>query len=222
MTPLHNSLKQRLLLSLALGLPFIVLCVMGIVDSQLLHSFDTVVSNLFYNRGSEPFTRLIITFTTFGNPKSVILIVIVVVLLLLIIKRDWKSAIWYALTVFLGADILNNLVKDFFQRVRPGVTHLVEQGGYSFPSGHAMGAVIYFGAIAYLGYYFAVDKSSQLKYSLIALTIVFALLMGLSRIYLGVHYPSDVLGGYSLGSAFLILAITLHRHWLQTNTPSKF
>lgn len=220
--PYYRSFKQTLLLSFVLGIPFLILCTMGIFDSYILQVFDTSIGSLFYNRGSDLLTKIVIAFTTIGNPMSVALIVLAIAVLIIVIQRDWKSTLWYILTVFLGAAVLNSLVKNVFQRVRPELTHLIEQEGHSFPSGHAMGAVIYFGALAYLIYYFAQNKSLQVKQSLFALTVIFVLLMGISRLYLGVHYPSDVLGGYSLGSAYLVLAIDYHRRWLHTNKSSKF
>lgn len=219
-TSYDKSFKQTLFLAFALACPFLILCIMGVFNSQLLQTFDTSIGQLFYKRGPESLLNIVINFTKLGNPKSVIILVLIVALIILSLKRDWKSSLWYILTVLLGASILNSLVKNSFQRIRPALTHLIEQDGFSFPSGHAMGAVIYFGALTYLFYYYS-HRSPKNKLMLISLTIIFALLMGISRLYLGVHYPSDILGGYSLGSAFLILAIECHRRFFQNIKSSQ-
>lgn len=217
----QRSFKQILLLSIVLMIPFLIICMMGLFDSYLLQSFDTKIGSLFYNRGSDLLTKIVIAFTTIGNPITVAILVVIVAGLVLVLKRDWKSTVWYILTVALGAGVLNSLAKTIFQRVRPELSHLIEQDGHSFPSGHVMGSVIYFGALAYLIYYFHQNKSPQIKQSLIGLTVIFVILMGISRLYLGVHYPSDIIGGYSLGSAVLTLAIYYHPRWLQSGEASK-
>lgn len=212
-----NPLLKTIMFSLLVLIPFLLISVMGIFESHILQSFDTRVGLFFYNRGSDSLTKFVISLTKLGNPFSVFVIVLIISLLILIIKRDWKNSLWYALTVLIGAAGLNSLVKTLFNRVRPELTHLIEQGGYSFPSGHAMGAVIYFGALAYLIYYFTPSKtqtnSHKLKLFLLTLTITFSLIMGYTRLYLGVHFPSDILGGFSLGSSFLIVAIYCHQRW---------
>lgn len=213
-----DSLLKTLLFSLFALTPFLVISVMGIFESHLLKSFDTRLGLFFYSRGSDFLTQLMIALTKLGNPLSVFVIVLIISLLILVIKRDWKNSLWYALTVLIGAAGLNSLVKTLFHRVRPEFTHLIEQEGYSFPSGHAMGAVIYFGAFAYLIYYFTPNKtqtkSRKLKAILLTTTIIFSLIMGYTRLYLGVHFPSDILGGFSLGSAFLMIAIYCHQRWV--------
>lgn len=115
---------------------------------------------------------------------------------------------------------MNQLVKFFFRRPRPThVDHLIVQGGYSFPSGHAMGSIITYGALLFL----IIRASKSWKPVIIAsLTLIPLIgLIGISRVYLGVHYPSDIIGGYSLGLAVLSLSIGLYSASLQNKGYKK-
>src|SRR5699024_1480614 len=113
---------------------------------------------------------------------------------------------WIGVTVLIGADLLNAFIKNIYQRVRPEeINHLIEQSGYSFPSGHSMGSIIVFGSFIFLAFrYF---KSKTIKRGLSIFFSLLILLIGLSRIYLGVHYLSDVIAGFSLVFAWLALSI---------------
>lgn len=95
------------------------------------------------------------------------------------------------------------MLKLVFRRPRPDVLRLVEQSGYSFPSGHAMNSMIFYGLAAYL----LVRRGRHWSRYLVAgFVAVLVLLIGLSRIYLGVHYASDVLAGFLIGAGWLIIA----------------
>lgn len=99
--------------------------------------------------------------------------------------------------------ILNQVLKMVFNRQRPVGNRLIEASGYSFPSGHSMISMAFYGLLIYLAY--KNIKNTKLKYTIcIGLTLLIALI-GISRIYLGVHYPSDVAGGFLLSIAYLIV-----------------
>ena len=102
-----------------------------------------------------------------------------------------------------GGAVLNEALKRLFHRVRPepAYYHL----GYSFPSGHAMSAVIVYGLLAYL---LAREVQSRWRILVWVAAIMMILLVGFSRVYLGVHYPTDVIGGYLAGACWLWGCIT--------------
>ena len=110
-----------------------------------------------------------------------------------------------------GASLLNFLLKLLFERERPELFRVVEVAGYSFPSGHAMVSLCVYGMMAFLisrrihrwGWRLAVGMS--------AMVLVAAI--GVSRIYLGVHYPTDVVAGYAAGAMWLMFCISLLMWW---------
>lgn len=104
---------------------------------------------------------------------------------------------------------MNHLLKDFFQRERPTIHRLAEEVGYSFPSGHSMAAFALYGAFVYLLWKHVNSRTGRALLAAIGAIIVFAI--GISRIYLGVHYPSDVVGGYFASWVWLGLMIESFR-----------
>jgi membrane-associated phospholipid phosphatase len=126
---------------------------------------------------------------------------------------------WEAVTALIAAlfsAALNLLVKNLIQRPRPlpGVVNVIEMlNSYSFPSGHVMFYVSFFGFIGFLA--FSLLKPSLMRSLLLALFGGLIILIGISRIYLGEHWASDVLGAYLLGCLTLVLTIRLY-HWGKT------
>lgn len=103
--------------------------------------------------------------------------------------------------------ILNKILKLIIARPRPPRLRLVIENGYSFPSGHSMVSFAFYGFLIYL-----INKNlknKKIKYPLIILLSLLILLIGISRIYLGVHYVTDVLGGYIIGLIYLIVFIKI-------------
>ncbi|HEP1470513.1 TPA: phosphatase PAP2 family protein, partial [Streptococcus pyogenes] len=137
--------------------------------------------------------------TVFGNVMTQVLLVIVSVLVLFFMK--WKIEALFILSNGAIAAFLITTLKLFYQRPRPAIEHLVYAGGYSFPSGHAMGSMLIFGSLLIICYQRLHSKLLQFVTSMIFIILI--LLIGLSRIYLGVHYPSDILAGFVLGFGIL-------------------
>lgn len=102
--------------------------------------------------------------------------------------------------------VLNQLLKRILQRPRPTEFRIVEETGYSFPSGHSMVSVAFYGYLIYLIYRYI--KNKYVKWTLITILSILICLIGISRIYLGVHYTSDVLGGFLLSISYLVIYIS--------------
>lgn len=100
-----------------------------------------------------------------------------------------------------GGGVLNKLLKLFFERERPNLLSQYDGVGYSFPSGHAMGSFIFYGFLAYLVSTSPIPRWAKLSLSFVLLSII--LLIGFSRVYLGVHYLTDILAGYTAGFIWL-------------------
>lgn len=115
-----------------------------------------------------------------------------------------QEALFFALTMALSG-ILNPALKNIFDRERPTLLRLIDITGFSFPSGHAMGSTAYFGSGIYL-----LNRLNQgnSKGILIGLCAAMILLISISRVYLGVHYPTDIIAGI-IGGVFCIILSTL-------------
>ena len=117
-------------------------------------------------------------------------------------KKWWSEAILLAGNLALTG-ILVALLKNVYQRPRPTIQHLVEEGGFSFPSGHALASTLVVGALVIIVSQRV--KNRHLRHLLQVLLMVFILTIMTSRIYLGVHYPTDVLGSLLLGVGILYI-----------------
>jgi undecaprenyl-diphosphatase len=147
-------------------------------------------------------------------PQSMI-ITLLIALLLYVYGLRWESVISSLASLLSG--VTNELIKNAIQRPRPG-TDLVDAfealTSYSYPSGHVMFYTIQFGFVWYVVY--TMFKPSLLRSVLLGLLGALILLVGISRIYLGQHWASDVLGAYLLGGLILTGMILLHR-WGKTH-----
>lgn len=165
--------------------------------------FDAPVYGVVSRCISQPLTGFVAAFTNVGDPP--VLAPLAVVLFVALLLRG-RGALGGLLVFNLGASALFNLgIKLLVQRPRPDVLRLVEETGYSFPSGHSFVSMAFYGLLIYLA---ATRLRGGWRWGLCAVLGVLVLCIGLSRIYLGVHYPSDVLAGFCGG--FLWLALEVH------------
>lgn len=140
--------------------------------------------------------------TNFGG--AIFLSIATIALLLLIKNKKIRLSIFSNIVII---TILNQLLKRILRRPRPTEFRIVEETGYSFPSGHSMVSMAFYGYLIYLIYRYI--KNKYIKWSLIVLLSILICLIGISRIYLGVHYTSDVLGGFLLSISYLVVYISL-------------
>lgn len=139
--------------------------------------------------------------TNFGGA---IFLSIATVMLFLLIKN--KKIVLSIISNIVIITVLNQLLKRILQRPRPTEFRLVEETGYSFPSGHSMVSMAFYGYLIYLIYRYI--KNKYVKWTLITILSILICLIGISRIYLGVHYTSDVLGGFLLSISYLVIYIS--------------
>ncbi len=126
--------------------------------------------------------------------------------LIYLLYKNWKRALEIA-AIGIGGFVVNYCMKLSFHRLRPPNPLIDKLENFSFPSGHATSAFIFYGLLTYLIWKTKIQKMYKL---IIGTTLVlFSLLIGFSRIYLRVHYPSDVLAGICIGFAWLILTVWL-------------
>lgn len=135
------------------------------------------------------------------NMGSAFFLITVSAILLVTIKNK-KIGISITLNLITIAG-LNLLLKNIVQRPRPTDFRLIDESGYSFPSGHSMVSMAFYGFLIYLAYKYI--KNNKLKMLLSIVLGLIPLLIGISRIYLGVHYTSDVIGGFMVSISYLII-----------------
>jgi undecaprenyl-diphosphatase len=180
------------------------------LSSSWLKEFDENIGSAVRSLRSDAVTPVALYFTIMGKAITEFIVFVVVALILLIkFKHKWETLV--LLIGVLTAWGLNQLLKDLFQRDRPTGMRLIEENSFSFPSGHAMVSILFYGLIGYL-LWVNVRKIWKAAWLIPVVTIVVVVCIGLSRIYLGVHYPSDVLAGFAAGGAGLIGCImAIHR-----------
>lgn len=140
--------------------------------------------------------------TNFGGATC--LIIIAVILFILIKNKKIGIVIISNLGIIA---ILNQLLKRILQRPRPEEFRIINESGYSFPSGHSMIGMAFYGFLIYLIYKNV--KNKYLKWSLIIALGTLIISIGVSRIYLGVHYTSDVVAGFLIAISYLIIYISI-------------
>ena len=186
--------KEIIICSVLLIIFFLVFGVV-FLDKNLV--IDEAIYN-FIMKSRCTFLDNYFTFITrLGDPITVVIVVIVTCLILR--NKD----IIYVLSSAAASIGFNTIIKQLVRRSRPEHLRLVVEKGFSFPSGHAMISICVYGVILYL--IICNIKNKYLKYTLATLVGILILSIGISRIYVGVHYPTDVLAGYSLSIVIIIV-----------------
>lgn len=180
---------------------FAVIAYFVVSNEAILKAIDQPIQQLIRGTLTPEKTIFFKYFTKFGNTVTIALLFIVSFGVLFFKLKDKIAAYWLAINTVLLSGIGNLSLKYLFNRPRPSVEHLVVAKHSSFPSGHAMGSMLFYGTLIFLAYKYIDNKTMRLVIQ-IALGIII-LLIGASRIYLGVHYPTDILGGYLLGACWL-------------------
>ncbi len=189
--------KNSKWLILIVGLILFFVILEDILDEEI-HEFDNAIYSIVSKWINEPTTIIAKIITTIGSSYVIIPVCLISVVCL------WKQK----LGKYIGVNLIiiffsNQLLKNIIQRPRPEGFRIVEQSGYSFPSGHSMVSMAFYGLFIYLIH--KKVKSPIIKWTCnIALSLLI-IFIGLSRIYLGVHYASDVVAGFCLSISYLLL-----------------
>ncbi|GEO65087.1 phosphatase PAP2 family protein [Companilactobacillus nantensis] len=198
--------KKLFILTISLLIIFGFWTINVALQTNLIKSFDTTLINQIYHHNNfslsifRPLTNIGDTFET--------ILVTAIIFLLLIVKKYYYAAIYLVLNKVIVAG-LNSLVKIIIERPRPSHTHYVYAGGFSFPSGHSASSFALYISILIISLY--IFKNLKSKIIISTLCVLMVILIGYSRIFLGVHYPSDVLGGYLLAATILTFNTLLFR-----------
>ncbi|HEX2911492.1 MAG TPA: phosphatase PAP2 family protein [Chloroflexia bacterium] len=203
-----TALGWRLLAAI-IGAIVLLLAFVYLAEEVFDKEFLTVESNLalWVHSFANPFDdKVFYFFSLVGGPGG-ILILSGITFLFLLKARDIQYIVLLVLVVG-GGLLLDVGLKQIFQRTRPDLWNLTgpHLTSYGFPSGHATGSMSFFAFIAWLT--FMSNIKLWLKWLILLLMAFFTAMVGLCRIYLGVHYPTDVLGGYILGGSWLTVVVS--------------
>ncbi|MFA5948170.1 MAG: phosphatase PAP2 family protein [Candidatus Gracilibacteria bacterium] len=173
---------------------------------------DQYISNLFFIFRDEKLIKFFLWITLFGKWEVVSIFFISVVLILWLWgKRQYSIALWASIA---GSEFFVFLIKIIFGRFRPQSAFYIEQS-FSFPSGHASIAVVLYGFLIYM--ILKNIKNVAKKKAILNAGILVILLIGFSRLYLGVHYFSDVIFGYLNGILWLALGVKFYKYLFEKN-----
>lgn len=177
------------------------------VFEKEIMKLDILGYGLISNIISDNITPIAILITNFGG--AITLIGLTIIFLLVMKNKKMSFSILLNLVI---VTFLNIFLKNIIQRPRPDDFRLINETGYSFPSGHSMISMAYYGYLIYLIFKFV--KNKKLKTFLITFLCILILTIGLSRIYLGVHYTSDVIAGFVLSVSYLIIYTSIIKKYI--------
>lgn len=195
-----DIMKRRILIVSAI-LVFILFLMLYLFNK--VNFLDTFIYDLIISLKSNSFTKFMKFITFLASTKFITSIVI-----LLFILSFFKGKLPLIINwIILGEVFINNIIKVLVRRERPIIINMVTENTFSFPSGHTMAAVVFYGFLIYLIKKSKLDKKYKILVSIILSLLIILIMM--SRIYLGAHYFSDVIAGASLATSYLLLLIDI-------------
>ena len=193
-----NKKIKYIILSLLIISFFLLLW--GVLTHKI-DAFDTAVYNLVTIRKNDTVTRIYKFITFFGSTKFMVALAI---FCLVIFHKNKKGA--FVTVGLIISTIVNNIIKPIVRRQRPLELMMVEESTFSFPSGHTMASVTMYGLFIYLVWQSNLNKKLKILFTVLLSLLIVAI--GLSRIYLGAHYASDVIASVIVSTVWLIIYIS--------------
>lgn len=197
-----NKLKEIIKKNYKWIIFFLLVLIFGMIAKAVfqkeIFEFDATIYNFLVNHRN---TVLNLIFTGITKQGNALILAILTILCIIFIK-DKKYKILVPINI-LAITGLNILLKNIFVRPRPDILRLIEETGYSFPSGHAMASTAFYGLLIYIAHKKIENK--KVRNTICVMLTILILMINISRIYVGVHYASDVLAGMCFSIAYLIL-----------------
>jgi len=174
------------------------------LSTEVLATYDTSITDFIISYRSPILTSYFKFVTNVGDFHGYLIVLGIFLVISLFVYKRWKHVLQATLVLAL-ATVSNMMLKRFIDRARPGIEHLVSVKTLSYPSGHAMSAMAFYGFLIFLVYTFKINKVA--KFFLILTLSLLILSIGISRIYLGVHFPSDIAGGFIAGFIWVVFCV---------------
>lgn len=178
--------------------------------------FDRFIISLLEAGAGETMATAMFIFTEMGSAWFLTGLSIIVLAVLGFKMKDKWGILFFVIAVG-GGSLLTLLLKNLYLRERPSINAEIDAIGYSFPSGHSMGSLIFYGFVIYL--VIRTHQKAWVQGMTFTVLSILIFLIGSSRIYLGAHFPSDVLAGYIAGTIWLILSL-IALEWIQWHSRS--
>lgn len=198
------KVKKNFKLIVVAILMIIFFILVYLFKSKKIQPFDNMIYNFVKGIQNETLTSIFKVITEFGGITSVFFITVITVLVLCFANKR-KIALWVSMNIIISS-LIYSIFKNIIQRPRPPeAERLIIESGFSFPSGHTTNNVAFYGLAIYLIYKNVTNK--KIRNTLCVILGIIPILIAFSRIYLRVHYPSDVVAGICLGISIVILFI---------------
>lgn len=204
-----SRLKKLAVTSLILGFLFVIMTILILTDH--IDWFDNAVISAVQGMETGWLTTIMKFFTFLGSSLMASILSVLAFVFLMVVLKHRRELILFLVAVG-GSEVWNIILKNVIHRARPNTHRLIEVTGFSFPSGHSMAAFALYGALTFLLWRHIPSFGGRVL--MIIVGVALTVWIGISRIYLGVHYPSDVFGGYLASATWLMVSIILfEKYW---------
>ena len=186
---------------------YILIAVSVVTDRQWVERIDLYFIQAIQSKVTESGAGIISFWTDIGGTEGIVILTLLVTVVLFI-KKMYVAGFWFGMTVLISPGILVHLMKRLIDRDRPEFLRLAAETSQSFPSGHSTASTVFFGLSGIILILLVLKLWKRIIIAVMTLTII--LFVMASRIYLGVHFPTDVLAGFSFGTSTVLLSISLY------------
>lgn len=205
--------KKNILLAICAIILFFILAFF--IKADQLYGFESWVYAEATEHMSEFLTAILVFITNIGGPIG---IMCVCTIIYIIPKLRNRVAIPVSIAV-VSSLVLNTILKSIFARERPNILRLVSENYYSFPSGHAMVNMALYSIL--IIYAYKLVKNKKIRYTIYTVLTALILVIGFTRIYLGVHYAGDIIGGWLMGFAVSLIVYMIMKKTTITDYENK-
>lgn len=204
----EKKLNKQILTATILFIIFIIFTIL--VKLNVFNKIDTSIESFIIEIRNNNLTKVLTTITNLGSATALIAITLVILLVAIIKHHRLPISTMINLP---SIYIINEIMKAIIRRPRPNGIFLVDAIGFSYPSGHTIVSLAFYGFI--IKSLCDRIKTKALKIIINILGISLIILISFSRIYLGVHYLTDIIAGYILGSSYLILFLYIRKNYIK-------
>lgn len=215
---MQSKLKVTIFLVLSILSVLCFIVVASLIKGRWIAQFDSSVISAIQGMERPWLTSVMKCFTFIGSTPVVVVISICCLFFFFKFLNHRLELVLF-LVLVAGSAVLNVLLKMIFQRERPTLHRLIQETGYSFPSGHSMAAFALYAALSFLLWRHVPTKRGRTIVILISILMI--LMIGISRIYLGVHYPSDVVGAYLASGFWFTFSVWIFQWYMENRSKAS-